>query len=69
MTLGGFFRNVRAIFLHIDSANILGVILAAILDLQVTCMLDLNSHDWIGSGMVKNIYLDSNIVALTALLA
>ena len=48
---------------------ILVAILAAILDLHVTCMLDLNFCGFIVSGMVKNIYIDSNIVALTALLA
>ena len=44
-------------------------ILVAILDLQVTCILILNLYGSIGSGIVKNLYLDTKIVTLAALLA
>ena len=48
---------------------ILLAILVVILDLQVTCILNLNFYGFIGSGIVKNLYLDTTIVTLAALLA
>ena len=38
--------------------------MAAILDLQVTCTYNLNFYGFIGSGIVKNIYIDTKIMTL-----
>ncbi len=42
-------------------------IVAAILDLEVTCILKTIFDGFIVSGMVKNIYIDSKIVTLSAI--
>ncbi len=51
----------------ICSGVILAAIMAAILDLEVTCILKFIFDVIIGSGMVKNIYIDTNIVTLSAI--
>ncbi len=51
----------------ICSGTILAAIMAAILDFEVTCILKTIFDGFIGSGMVKNIYLDTNIVTLYAI--
>ncbi len=51
----------------ICSGTILAAIMTAILDLEVTCILKIIFDGFIGSGMVKNIYLDTNIVTLYAI--
>ena len=51
----------------ICSGTILAAIMAAILDFEVTCILKTIFDGFIGSGMVKNIYIDSKIVTLSAI--
>jgi uncharacterized membrane protein len=51
----------------ICSGAILAAIMAAILHLEVTCILKTIFDGFIVSGMVKNIYIDSKIVTLSAI--
>ncbi len=46
---------------------ILEAILVAILDLEVTYILKIIFDGFNGSGMVNNIYIDTNIVTLSAI--
>ena len=46
----------------------MAAILAAILDLQVTCMLGMVFGGFIGLVMVVNLYLDAKIITLSSLL-
>ncbi len=48
-------------------AAILVAILAAILDLEVTCILNTFFDSFIKLGMVKNIYVDTQIVSLSTI--
>jgi hypothetical protein len=47
---------------------ILEAILAAILDLEVTYILKIIFDGFNGSGMVKNIYIDTKIVTLSSII-
>ena len=51
----------------ICSGAILAAILAAILDLEVTCIFKMIFDGFIGSGMVKNMYIDTKIMTLSAI--
>ena len=51
----------------ICSGTILAAIMAAILDLEVTCILKIIFDGFIGSGMVINLYIDSKIGTLSAI--
>ena len=55
-------------FYRVVSTAILAAILAAILDLQVTCMLGMVFGGFIGLVMVENMYLDTKIMTLSSLL-
>ena len=66
----GVLNSSLLLFLCINlicSEALLVAILAAILDLEMTCILKIIFHGFIGSGMVKNISIGTNIVTLFAI--
>ncbi len=69
MTLSWLVRKLHLFFLYSPLFLLCSAaILAAILDFQVRCMLCIVFDGFIGSGMVENLYLDTNILTLSALL-